>query len=261
MHLTNLIFSSSVWHQGFLPLWTPYILSGFPQIADPQVAVFYPINLLVGIFYVFSQKIVFWQLVFHYALAGLGIFWLARYLTKNTLIGVFAGIAYMFSGFMIGHASHIGMQNTAAWLPIVFLLAIYSLNKRSWRVAVFAGLAAGVMILAGHFQISVFVFFALGLYFLFYFLSEWRATKKPPFFQIIIWVIIATMTFLMSAVQLLPTFELAKQSQRSGISLEIAQTESLNLRSLRSIITPNYQSVSEGEYHGPWDRTQNNLFL
>lgn len=261
VHLTNLIFSSSVWHQGFWPLWTPYIFNGYPQIADLQVAVFYPINLLVGIFFIFSQKIIFWQLVFHYALSGFGMFLLARYLTKDTLIGVFAGIAYMFSGFMIGHASHLGMQNTATWLPIVFLLATISLRERSWRNAVFAGLVSGVMILSGHFQMSVFAFFALGFYFLFYFLNVWRIDKKPPFYQITLWAIIALMAFLISATQLLPTFELAKQSQRASISLDVAQTESLNPDSLRSIVINNYNNVSRGEYRGPWDRTQNNLFL
>src|SRR3989338_10017343 len=167
VHLTNLIFSSSSWHDGFWPLWSPYIFSGFPQIADLQVAIFYPINLVVGLFAVFSQKIIFWQLALHYALAGFGMFLLARYLNQNTLIGIFAGIAYMFSGFMIGHSSHLGMQNTAAWLPIVFFLAIRALDKCSWRGAIFAGTAVGVMILAGHFQMAVFALFALGLHLIF----------------------------------------------------------------------------------------------
>src|SRR3972149_4204145 len=293
VHLTNLIFSSSSWHDGFLPLWAPYIFNGFPQIADLQVAIFYPINLAVGLFSVFSQKIIFWQLAFHYALAGFGMFLLARYLNQNTLIGIFAGIAYMFSGFMIGHSSHLGMQNTAAWLPIVFFLAIRALDKCSWRGAIFAGTAVGVMILAGHFQMAVFALFALGLHLIFnLFISmypriwrgrvsnnenvkqfsnfkpktnsdgdSWESAGGSPTSHIGLWAVIGGMAFLISAVQLLPTFELTKQSQRAGIPLEMAQTESLNPKSLWSIVTPNYQNVSEGEYQGPWDRTQNNLFL
>ena len=264
VHLTNLIFSSSSWHDGFLPLWAPYIFNGFPQIADLQVAIFYPINLAVGLFSVFSQKIIFWQLAFHYALAGFGMFLLARYLNQNTLIGIFAGIAYMFSGFMIGHSSHLGMQNTAAWLPIVFFLAIRALDKCSWRGAIFAGTAVGVMILAGHFQTAVFALFALGLYFLYRLtrdIFKFRIFRIPVSKHIGLWAVIGATAFLISAVQLLPTFELTKQSQRAGIPLKLAQTESLNPESLWSTITPNYQNVSKGEYQGPWDRTQNNLFL
>jgi len=293
VHLTNLIFSSSSWRDGFSPLWTPYIFSGFPQIADLQVAVFYPANLVIGLLAVFSQKIIFWQLALHYALAGFGMFLLARYLTQNSFAGIFAGVAYMFSGFMIGHASHLGMQNTAAWLPIVFFLAMRALDKHSWRWAVLAGTAAGVMILAGHFQMAVFALFALGLYLIFnLFVSmyshiwrgrvsnnenvkqfsnfkpktnsygdSWESAGGSPTSHIGLWAVIVGMTFLISAVQLLPTFELTKQSQRAGIPLEMAQTESLNPKSLWSIIIPNHQNVSEGEYQGPWDRTQNDLFL
>ena len=264
VHLTNLIFSSSSWRDGSLPLWTPYIFSGFPQIADLQVAVFYPANLAIGLLAVFSQKIIFWQLAFHYALAGFGMFLLARYLTQNSFAGIFAGIAYMLSGFMIGHASHLGIQNTAAWLPIVFFLAMHALDKHSWRWAVLAGTASGVMILAGHFQTAVFALFALGLYFVFRFarnIFRDRDSKYIAFHQIALWTVIGVTAFLVSAVQLLPTFELTKQSQRAGISLELAQTESLNPKSLLSIVTPNHQNVSGGEYQGPWDRTQNNLFL
>ena len=259
VHLTNLIFSSSSWRDGFLPLWTPYIFSGFPQIADLQVAVFYPANLAIGLLAVFSQKIIFWQLAFHYALAGFGMFFLARYLTQNILAGIFAGIAYMLSGFMIGHASHLGMQNSAAWLPIVFFLAIRALNEHSWRWAIFAGTATGIMILAGHFQMAVFAVFALGLYFLFRLAPNMFSALGAK--HIGLWAVIGGMAFLISAVQLLPTFELTKQSQRAGIPLEMAQTESLNPKSLWSIVAPNYQNVSEGEYQGPWDRTQNDLFL
>src|SRR3989344_863594 len=259
VHLTNLIFSSSSWHDGFWPLWSPYIFSGFPQIADLQVAIFYPINLAVGLFAVFSQKIIFWQLALHYALAGFGMFLLARYLNQNTLIGIFAGIAYMFSGFMVGHASHLGMQNTAAWLPIVFLLAMHALDKHSWRWAVFAGTAVGVMILAGHFQTAVFALFALGLYFLFHLAPN--MFRVPVSKHIGLWTVIGATAFLISAVQLLPTFELTEQSQRAEIPLELAQTESLNPKSLWSIIIPNYQNVSKGEYYGPRGSKPNKFFL
>jgi len=120
------------------------------------------------------------------------------------------------------------------------------------------------MILAGHFQTAVFALFALGLYFVFRFARNMfrdRDSKHIAFHQIALWTVIGVTAFLVSAVQLLPTFELTKQSQRAGIPLEMAQTESLNPKSLWSIIIPNHQNVSEGEYQGPWDRTQNNLFL
>lgn len=261
VHLTNLIFSSQTFHNGFLPLWTPYLFNGFPQIADMQVAVFYPVNLLLGYFFVFDQQILFWQIVLHYALAGFGMFLLVRHIAVSYIGGLFAGIAYMFSGFMIGHASHVGMQNTAAWLPIVMLLAVYAFETRRWPHAVFAGTATGVAILAGHFQTAVFLLFVVFGYFIFDMTSSWLRERKIVWKKLFLFIGIGAIAFLISAVQLLPTFELTKQSQRAAISLELAQTESLTPQSLRGLITPNHNNAAYGEYFGPWDRTQNYLFL
>src|SRR5947209_17654112 len=36
-------FADRLW-SGNLPFWTPYIFSGFPFLADPQVGAWYPLN-------------------------------------------------------------------------------------------------------------------------------------------------------------------------------------------------------------------------
>lgn len=261
VHLTNLIFSSQTWHNGYVPLWSPHIFNGFPQIADMQVAVFYPVNLLIGYFFVFTQQLLFLQIVFHFALAGFGMFLFVRHIANSYIGGLFAGIAYMFSGFMIGHASHVGMQNTAAWLPIVLFLTLLAFKTQRWPYAVFAGTAAGVAILAGHFQTAVFLLFTLFGYFIFAMIASWYRERTIAWKKLLLFACIGATAFLISAVQLLPTFELTKQSQRAAISLELAQTESLVPDSLRGLIMPNYNNVAIGAYSGPWDRTQNYLFL
>lgn len=261
VHLTNLIFSSQVWHSGHLPLWTPFIFNGFPQIADMQVAVFYPITLLIGLVSTFSQSLLFWQTVFHFALAGFGMYLFVRHITSVSLAGIFSGVAYMFSGFMIGHASHIGMHSTAAWIPIVLLLAHYTLEKKEWFYAGVMGVAAGIAILAGHFQTSVFMLFAVFLYAACAIAVAWWRERVFPMKQCALMLCAIVMMSLISAVQLLPTFELTAQSQRAGISRELAQTESLAPDSLRGLITANHNHVVFGDYTGPWDRTQNYLFL
>lgn len=261
VHLTNLIFSSQTWHAGFAPLWTPYLFNGFPQIADMQVAVFYPVNLFLGYFFVFGQRLLFLQIVFHFALAGFGMFLLVKHVTDSRIGGIFAGIAYMFSGFMIGHASHVGMQNTAAWLPIVMLLAICTCEKQQWPYAVFTGTAAGIAILAGHFQTAVFMLFVVCSYFVFDMTMHWRRERTIAWNKLFLFALIGMTAFLISAIQLLPTYELTKQSQRAAIPLSLAQTESLDPQTLHGLLTPNYHNVAYGDYSGPWDRTQNYLFL
>ena len=57
---------------GELPLWNPYILSGYPQFADPQSATFYPIELLFALLAGarFSLDTVAASLALHFFLAG-----------------------------------------------------------------------------------------------------------------------------------------------------------------------------------------------
>ncbi|MDP3057419.1 MAG: YfhO family protein [bacterium] len=271
VHFFNLFFSSETWNKGFLPLWTPYIFAGFPQIADLQVAFFYPINLLIGIFSIFTPELIMHQIILHYFFAGFFAFLLARYLSKNFWFSLAAGIVYSFGGFMAAHASHVGMQNTASWLPLIFLFLIIALKKAKTSYAALGGLFLSFAILAGHFQMSLYIAYAIAFYFIFDVAwtiagSDDKTDNKKILYSVLhkvqIVSIIYIIAFLISAIQLLPTYELTQQSNRAKITLEMSQTESLNPKSLKSLIEPNYNNVSYGApYTGPWDRTQNYLYL
>lgn len=271
VHFSNLFFSSELWNKGVLPLWTPYIFAGFPQIADLQVAFFYPINLFISSISVFTPELIMDQIALHYFLAGFFSFLLARHLSKNFWFSLGAGLVYAFGGFMVGHASHVGMQNTAAWLPLIFLLLILALEQTRTLFAAFSGLFLGFTILAGHFQMSLYIAYALAFYFAFDIIwsVKTRNTQEKNsaiIFLILhkIWLVfvVFSVAFLISAIQLLPTFELTQLSNRAKITLEMSQTESLNPKSLRALIEPNYNNVAySAPYLGPWDRTQNYLYI
>lgn len=270
VHFFNLQFSSNAWHSGIFPLWTPYIFGGFPQIADLQVAFFYPINLAISYFAVFTPEIMLYQAILHYFLAGFFAFLLVLYLSKRFLFSLSAGVVYSFGGFMAGHASHIGMQNAAAWLPLIFLLVLLALNRNKIIYSIWGGVALGIAILAGHFQIALYISFAAGLYFIFDILWEsFKNFKSGKTINILRAVLRKTVfagaffvfAFLIASVQLLPTSELVQKSQRAQLSLEMSQTESLSPQTLRNFFDPNYNNVLSGEYAGPWDRTQNYIFL
>ena len=270
VHFFNLFFSSEAWNKGIFPLWTPYIFAGFPQIADLQVAFFYPINFLISAFAVFTPELVMRQIILHYVLACFFAYLLAKYLSKNFWFSIAAGLVYSFGGFMAGHASHIGMQNTASWLPLIFLFLIIALEEVKTLFAALSGLFLGIAILAGHFQMSLYIAYAITFYS--FFDIVWTAAKSLKtidkkiinllLHKIRIISIIYIIAFLVSAIQLLPTYQLTQQSNRAKITLEMSQTESLSPESLRGLANPNYNNVSYGDpYAGPWDRTQNYLYI
>src|ERR1035437_4911660 len=63
-------YLSEMLHAGKLPHWTPYVYSGMPFLADPQVGAWYPLNwpfFLAGI----TPRAIEWQLALHCLLAAI----------------------------------------------------------------------------------------------------------------------------------------------------------------------------------------------
>jgi hypothetical protein len=63
------------------------------------------------------------QVIAHYFLAGLAMYWLARDFTKDKFAGLLAGTLFMSSGAMVAHAEHLAIIDAMAWYPLVFMFA------------------------------------------------------------------------------------------------------------------------------------------
>src|SRR5579883_1049368 len=190
---------------GHLPVWTDYQYSGFPFLADPQVGAWYPLNwpfFLIGV----SEKTLVAELWIHTLLAAIGAFLLAQLWLKDRWAAVVVAICYALSGFFAGHASHIGMFQAAAWLPLILWSLHRAIERDSWRDAALTGLCGGAMFLAGHFQTALYVFFAMVLYAVAF--RRWVPAAKAL-------GIAAICTVALTAVQWLPGLTLVRESIRS----------------------------------------------
>ena len=117
----------------------------------------YPFNiLLVGIYGAIGAD---WSLkaqcvfvVFHFYLAGLFTYILARDLRVGRAGASVAAVTFMLCGFMTAHAGHLNQMSAAAWMPLIFFLFNRSLTRRRLSYAIAAGAAMGIALLAGHLQ-------------------------------------------------------------------------------------------------------------
>src|SRR2546428_10436544 len=89
---------------------------------------------------------------------------LARNLLGSPPAALASAFLYGLSGFFAAHSSHVGIFQTAAWLPWILYGFLQSLESSSLKPASLTGLAAGCMILAGHFQTALYAFCALALF-------------------------------------------------------------------------------------------------
>ena len=132
---------------GDLPFWAPGAFSGQPFLADAQSGVTYPPMLLAA-----------WLLgpvdalrsvaTFHYLIAALGAYALARQLGAQRTGSAFGAIAFAASGHLVARSAALGLLGGAAWLAPALALAEATATARpSRRGFAIAGLA---VVLAMH---------------------------------------------------------------------------------------------------------------
>src|SRR5438105_9184956 len=75
-------YFSDMLSTGKLPLWSPYLFSGMPFLADPQVGAWYPLNwpfFLLGV----TPRTIEWGTALHAFIALAGVYVLDRDLTHR----------------------------------------------------------------------------------------------------------------------------------------------------------------------------------
>jgi hypothetical protein len=244
-------YLSNELHAGRLPFWTPYIFSGFPFLADPQLGAWYPLHwpfLLAGP----TAQLFVAENLLHALLACFGAWLLAEKLFRNTPAALFCGLSYGLSGFFAAHSSHTPMIEAAAWLPWLLLLFERAMEDRALRNGVLASLVAGMIVLAGHFQTALYCFAALGLFAL----AGILADRRKCWLAVSLALAIPAVGACLSAVAAFPGLELASLSIRAGISAITRSEGFLTAGSLATLLHPDFYGVITGPYSGPRDITQ-----
>ncbi len=233
-----------------LPHWSEFSYSGFPFLADPQVGVWYPFNwpfFLLGI----TPKIIQLEIAIHAMFACWGMWLLANLWLENAWAAAFAAIAFSFSGFFAGHSSHLGMFQTAAWLPLLLFGVHSAIRSPRLIPALLTGAGCACMFLAGHFQTALYSFAAIGSYAAAVAAMEGRWLPSVRVVSLCV-----TLTILLSAVQWMPTQQLVSQSARSEVTYISTTNSQLKPRTLVTMLSPNHYGAVHGKYVGPYDKSQ-----
>lgn len=246
-----------------LPLWTPYAFSGFPIIGDPEAQIFYPPNWLFVLIHPFSPmpfKLVEIQIILHFFLAGLFMFYLAKDFTGHRLPAWFGGVLFMASGTMVAHTEHLATINAMAWYPLVFLLARRGLLEGRLFWTVCAGFFFGIENLTGHFQHAVYLGLLLFLYFAYEAcVGPLRSRLWPR------WIahlsVIALLGAALAMVQILSTSQLKPLSIRSRLTYWDV-TGGNDPDFLLTLLLPNYFGGLNGvPYRRSVEPSFNHVFL
>lgn len=212
---------------GELPLWNPYNHAGFPFIADPQSAVFYPPRLFaIAVAHHtggWSVDALLLEGLLHFLIASFGWYGFLRLLTHgrdNARLAAFTGsLIATYGGFLTGYPLlQLAILEGAVWLP--FVLAGLTLALRShtpslgWLAAAAGALALSW--LAGHSQTSWFCTVLATAYLLY---GCWQR-QIPLRHTTLSLLAFGGITFAATAVTLLPGLEYLRVTSRTGMSFD-----------------------------------------
>jgi hypothetical protein len=227
---------------GRLPHWNPYLFSGYPALAHPQYLVFYPPQMLLR--FLPTYRSISWAIIFHFWIAGLGMYALGRRLKLHPWIALACGLAFALNGALIlrAYAGHVWLVYALAWVPLAWLLVTIAIEDRHLVATMGAGAVVALIILTGHPTFPAYILAFLSLYG--GYLSLQARLEKG------IWrhslgalarlAAIFALGLALSAIQLVPTAFLAPHaSLSSGYGLEQANEYALSLNSLLTFLIPN----------------------
>ena len=143
-------YVSELARHGHLLYWNPFCSGGSPDFAEPQIGAFSPVTLLFGLLAgpgPFGFHL-YWLAV--WLLGGLGMYVLARSLSAPPWGALLTAVAFVFSGFYIGHAEHTSVVYTFSFVPWVLWRVRVALTEDRWWAACEAGALWGLSALAGN---------------------------------------------------------------------------------------------------------------
>jgi len=226
---------------GYFPFWNPYQQTGTPFYADLQVPFYYPELLFTSMFAgygIYTMHFLFMGYVF---ISGVGMSKLSFHFNNDRLASLFAGIAYSFSGFIIGHGQHFFLLVGAAWIPFALLYYIRLLQNKRLIDALKTSVFLFLLISGGYQALSIIIAYLFVLLFIYFSYKELSQKRYKDFFQsvklnlyTVILLVALCLPLIASTIEVLSSVDRLK----SGVSLVTALGFGQNFQSILSFILP-----------------------
>ncbi len=232
--------------EGYLPLWNPYIFSGMPLHGAAQAGLLFPLNW----FYLIASPPVATNLMVlaTYMLAAVGAYFYARRAGADIPGAIATSLIWQFSAFMILQMGHTNVLHTAAMMPwLLWSVDGYLATGERRRGVLLAALFA-LQVFSGHQQTLAYSFLLAGAYGLVVALASSRTRKLS-----LTPLALMTIGLALAAVQILPTWELLRNSPRATATYDFFGTFSMPPNFVMTFFAPFVFGVDNGRiFHAPY---------
>ena len=239
------------------PLWMPWLFSGMPSVHSFQnISEYYLPHLLMKGLMAFGLS-QFWEFIFHFIFAALGMIVLLRYLKVEDSVAFFGGITYMMMPYLVtmivhGHGSQ---MMTTAFIPWVMWAIIRLKGFPNWSNMGILALLMGLQLQRAHVQIAYYTWMLVGLYLVMEIIFNY-VNKKAEFTRVIMWSIPAfVLAISMSMWIYLPAtsytpFSIRGAGGGGGTGLEYATQWSFSMGEMLTFLNPSYYGFGGATYWG-----------
>jgi len=223
-----------------LPLWNPYYLAGVPFLAtEPKAGFFYPLNV---IYYVIGPLEAFGlSACLHLFLAGVFMYVYLRSIELSRFDSLFGALCFAFGGYFLMNLMWLPRVNVGIWAPLLFACFEWYWRRRRRLYLVLLAFAVGLCLLAGHPIVFVFIMLGFALHLAFRVVLALRERRDGPveIVKSAIAIVAAVVVgVLLSAVQLIPTFEAGRFAERARMPYEDRLDTGRSVVSLATAIIP-----------------------
>jgi hypothetical protein len=225
------VAAANLIRSGHLPLWNPYMFCGLPLHGAAQAGLLFPLNW----FYVISSPRVATNLMMlsTYMVAAVGAYLYARRAGADIAGAIATSLIWQWCAFMVEQIGHTNIMHTAAVLPwLLWAIDGYLTTGRRQRGFLVVALLA-LQIFAGHQQTFAYSLLLVAAYALVIAQTLPEARKR---LGAVAMFIVAGLA--LAAVQILPTFELLRNSLRATATYEFFGSFSMPPRFIMTFVAP-----------------------
>jgi Bacterial membrane protein YfhO len=225
------VAAANIVRHGFLPLWDPYVFSGMPLHGAAQAGLLFPVNWF---FLIASPPVaVNLMMLATYMLAALGAYLFARRAGADIAGAIVTSLVWQSSAFLLEHIGHTNILHTAAMLPWVLWATEGYVATGSRRRGVLLALVIALQAFAGHQQMLLYSIILTVVYGL----AIARASRAPRkiYLQLSLFIVAG---LVLSAAQILPTFELLRNSIRATTTYDFFGTFSMPPQFASTLLAP-----------------------
>ncbi|MBN1867399.1 hypothetical protein JW916_08910 [Candidatus Sumerlaeota bacterium] len=233
-----------------VPLWDPYLFGGWPFVASFAFCPFYP-PAWVSVPFAASLAITL-QYALHLAIGGAGFYAFARTIRLRPPLALTVALLYETSSHVatLAYPGHLAKVQAIAWIGWAMAGAVMLARDGRARWGLVVGAAWAMQLLASHTQI----FYATFWMTVFYVGAAWAGgrrdeTGRPASVRRLVGglCVAGLIGVSLSAVQLLPSVEMSRISNRAGgVPIHDAVFGGLPPGELAEIVLPCFRGDSTG---------------